>query len=482
MVSIGLLAAAAAARGEEPARRPPNVLFIVIDDLNDWVGYLGGHPASRTPNLDRLARRGLRFTHAYASAPLCNPSRTAVLSGRRPSSTGVYSNAVDSRTVIDPASMMTARFREAGYYVAGAGKIAHDERVSDWDEFYKASSKSRGPQAEADGEREKEGSTLLGSGPTDRDASEMADYRNTSWILERLDQPRDRPFFLALGLHKPHLEWDVPRRHYDQFPPDAIELPPYREDDLEDLPEAGVRMAKARKEADVERARAASRGPLESDHELIVGAGAWKRSLQGYLAAISFMDDNLGRVVDALERTPHRDHTIVVLWSDHGWHLGEKHHWRKSTLWEEATRAPVIWIVPGMTRPDTVCDRTVDHMSIQPTLLDLAGIPIPEHVEGTSIRPLLENPAAPWDRPAVTTHLQGNHAVRSERWRYIRYADGGEELYHETVDPSEWTNLAGKPELEAVKRDLARWLPTTDAPPVARSRSVESFDGRPRKP
>ena len=241
---------------------------------------------------------------------------------------------------------------------------------------------------------------------------------------------------------------------------DSIQLPPYREDDLEDVPAAGVRIARARKEAAVERARATDSGQnLESDHDAIVRTGAWKRSIQGYLAAIAFMDENLGRLVDAIESSPRRDDTIVVLWSDHGWHLGEKHHWRKSTLWEEATRAPMVWIVPGLTRPDTVCDRTVDHMSIQPTLLDLAGIAVPAHVEGVSIRTLLENPTAPWDRPAVTTHLQGNHSARTERWRYIRYADGSEELDDERADPNEWMNLAAKPDLAAVKIELARWLP-----------------------
>jgi arylsulfatase A-like enzyme len=431
----------------------------------------------------------VRFTHAYAAAPLCNPSRTAVLSGRRPSSTGVYSNAFGARRVVDPALLLTTRFREAGYFVAGAGKVLHEDHASDWDEYYRYSARDRSGEKQGDEEKERRNAeaaaedekedTLLASEPSDGDDTTLPDYHHVSWAIERLEQHHDRPFFLAVGLHKPHLRWDVPRRYYDRFPLESIELPPYREDDLDDLPAAGVRIARARKEADVERARASGSGePLESDHDVIVRTGAWKRSIQGYLAAIAFMDENLGRLVDALERSPRRDDTIVVLWSDNGWHLGEKHHWRKSTLWEEATRVPLVWIVPGLTRPESVCDRAVDLMSIHPTLLDLAGIAIPPHVEGTSIRPLLADPAVPWDRPAVTTHLQGNHAVRTERWRYIRYADGGEELYDEAADPNEWTNLAAKPELASVKNDLARWLPAVNEPPVNSERRHSSVSAR----
>jgi arylsulfatase A-like enzyme len=206
------------------------------------------------------------------------------------------------------------------------------------------------------------------------------------------------------------------------------------------------------------------------DHAAMLKAGRWKHAVQGYLAAISFCDAMVGRLIDGLDRSPYKDNTLVVLWGDHGWHLGEKLHWRKSTLWEEATRAPLIWVVPGLTRAGGVCRRTVDFMSVYPTLTDLCGLPTPRHVEGESIRPLLANPDAPWDRPARTTFLFNNHAVRTEKWRYIRYHDGGEELYDETRDPLEWTNLAGKREYAAVKKDLARWLPKVNAPPPAKPR------------
>ncbi len=186
--------------------------------------------------------------------------------------------------------------------------------------------------------------------------------------------------------------------------------------------------------------------------------------MQSYLAAITFCDAMIGRLLDGFDKSPYASNTIIVLWGDHGWHLGEKQHWRKFALWEEATRAPLIFVVPGVTKPAGVCARTVDFMSIYPTLTDLCGLPTPSHVEGKSIRRLLEDPLAAWDQPAITTHGYKNHAVRTEAWRYIRYADGGEELYDETKDPREWVNLAGKSELATVKSDLAHWLPTSNAP------------------
>jgi arylsulfatase A-like enzyme len=198
------------------------------------------------------------------------------------------------------------------------------------------------------------------------------------------------------------------------------------------------------------------------DHAEMLKSGRWKEAVQAYLATIAYTDMNIGRLLEALDKSAHRDNTIIVFWGDHGWHLGEKEHWRKFALWEEATRAPLIWVAPGVTRAGGVCERTVDFLSIYPTLCDLTGIPIPKHVEGVSIRPLLADPKAAWDRPALTTHGQGNHAVRSEKWRYIRYADGSEELYDEGKDPYEWTNLASKQELAEVKKDLARSLPAKE--------------------
>jgi arylsulfatase A-like enzyme len=186
--------------------------------------------------------------------------------------------------------------------------------------------------------------------------------------------------------------------------------------------------------------------------------------VQGYLASIAYVDAQIGLVLDALEKSPHRDNTIVVLLSDHGWHLGEKEHFGKDTLWEEATRAPFIWVAPGVTQPGSRCDATVEFLSLYPTLCDLAGLAKPDFLEGVSIRPLLANPQAEWTRPALSTYGFNNHSVRSLQYRYTRYANGDEELYDEKADPYEWTNLAGKPELESVKVDLAKWMPKINKP------------------
>ena len=423
----------------------PNVLFIVIDDLNDWVGYLGGNPQSVTPNLDRIARRGVRFTRAFTPVPVCNGARTAVLSGMRPSTTGVYGNTTDWRPLVPEPKTLTAQFRNAGYWVGGTGKVPHFLRKSDWDVYIKS----------PDGFQKKRGDPLH-SGPAANDVPDdaMLDHRNVSWAIEQLQSSREKPFFLAVGLAKPHQPWNVPRSYYDRFPLDSIALPPYLATDLDDVPPEGIRLSRIPDRPDTE----------ESDHETILREGRWKEGIQGYLAAIAFMDAQLGRLIDALEKSQHNDDTIVVLWGDNGFHLGEKLHWRKQTLWEESTRVAYTIAAPGVTRPDTVCDRPVDLMSLYPTLMDLAGLPTPSHVEGVSVRPLLVKPKASWDRAALSTFQFKNHAVRTGRWRYIRYFDGTEELYDENKDPNEWTNLAARPRMASVKRDLAAFLPKTDAP------------------
>ncbi len=209
------------------------------------------------------------------------------------------------------------------------------------------------------------------------------------------------------------------------------------------------------------------------DHAAMLKSGRWKEAVQGYLAAIAYCDAQIGRLLDAYENSPRKDDTILVFWGDHGWHLGEKEHWRKFALWEEATRMPYIWVVPGVTRPGGVCNRTVDLMSVYPTLCDLAGISLPRNVQGEDIRPLLVDPSASWERPAITTFHRNNHAVRTERWRYIHYADGGEELYDHDRDPYEWTNLAADPAHADVKRSLAKLMPTDNRPELPRGRGAE---------
>ncbi len=440
------------------AASKPNVLFIAIDDLRDWVGYLG-YAQVKTPNLDRLAARGVSFTHSYCAAPVCNPSRTALMSGLRPSTTGVYSNSTDWRTVIPDVTTIPLHFRANGYYAAGAGKIYHDSyrRPTDWDDYLPAGAmeaddvenpgKGKGRKAakSAASDAPNDGVGGIKFKPLNCEDKDMVDYVSVSYCLKQLAAPHDKPLFLACGIHKPHMPWDVPKKYYDMYPLDKIELPKVLENDLADIPPAGVAMAKP-----------------QGDHAAIVKSGRWKEAVQGYLAAITFCDAMVGRLLDGFDKSPYKDNTIICLWSDHGWHLGEKEHWRKFALWEEATRAPFLMVVPGLTKPGGVCQRTTDYMNIYPTLCDLCGLPTPKHVEGVSIRPLLENPAAPWTRLAQTTHGYKNHAVRSEDWRYIRYADGSEELYNEQLDPLEWTNLAKDEHYAGTKAELAKSMPQSD--------------------
>jgi arylsulfatase A-like enzyme len=439
---------APAALAEVPHK--PNVLFIAVDDLRDWVGYLGRNPQAITPNIDRLAARGVRFTRSYCAAPSCNPSRAALMSGLRPFTSGVYDNVNDWRTVISPELTLPTAFRKAGYFVCGAGKIYHENfrRRTEWDDYLMGEGREPGPKGNS-------GVGGIKFAPLDCKDEDLREWKITGYAIEQLQKKHDRPFFLACGLHKPHMPWNVPRKYYDMHPLEKIQLPPHRPNDLDDVPPSGLKMAMP-----------------EGDHRAILHSGRWKDAVQGYLAAITYCDAMIGRLLDAFDKSAYRDNTIIVFWSDHGWHLGEKEHWRKFALWEEATRAPLIWVVPGLTRPNGVCERTVDLMTLYPTLTDLCGIPTPKHVEGKSIRALLEKPDAGWEQPVLTTFGFKNHAVRDEGWRYIRYANGDEELYDETRDPNEWTNLAGKPEFAAKKAELARFLPAKNQPEI----------GTPKKP
>jgi arylsulfatase A-like enzyme len=383
------------------------------------------------------------------------------MSGMRASTTAVYENNVDFRPLIPPEKMLTATFRQAGYYVHGSGKIYHEayRRPTEWDHYLeKEGGYPRVPAGQSDG---------VGGikfAPLDCNDNQIPDWAIADYGIASLQKKHDKPFFLAVGFHKPHMPWNVPRKWFDLFPLESIKLPPYLEDDLKDLPSAGVRMAHP-----------------ETDHEPMLKSGRWKEAIQAYLATIAYCDMNLGRLLDAFEQSAYRDNTIICLWGDHGWHLGEKHHWRKFSLWEEATRSPYMWVVPGLTKPNTICDRPVDFMSIFPTLTDLCGIPTPGNNEGVSIKALLANPQARWELPAVTTYRFRNHTVRTPEWRYIRYANGDEELYDEVRDPNEWTNLAARPEFAARKAELAKYLPKSDAPDIHGADRVEKKGGGRRK-
>jgi len=424
----------------------PNVLFIAVDDLNDWIGCLGGHPDTKTPNLDRLAARGVNFTRAYCAAPACNPSRAALLTGRRPSTSGVYHNNQPWRPVMRDVVTMPQYFMRHGYRVVGGGKIFHNSfnDPPSWEVWQPAGPFPEPSRVPYNGIPN---TAHFDWGPVAADDPAMGDHVTVDWAIAELNRPHDKPLFLACGLIRPHLPWYVPQKYFDLFPLTKVTLPTILENDLDDVPPAGVRMAKP-----------------EGDHAKVIAHNQYRQAVQGYLASIAYADMEIGRLLDALDHSPLAKNTIVVLWGDHGWHLGEKHHWRKFALWEEATRVPLMIVAPGLTRPGSVSGRTVNLMDLYPTLADLCGLPIDPAWEGRSLRPLLAQPDAAWDFPSITTHGRNNHAVRSERWRYIRYADGSEELYDHDADPLEWKNLAGDPQLAGVKQELARWLPSVNAP------------------
>jgi len=270
-------------------------------------------------------------------------------------------------------------------------------------------------------------------------------------VAQHLSKRHDKPLFLAYGLAKPHLPWFVPKKYFELYPLDKIQLPIVKEDDLDDIPEAGRKMALQNK-----------------DHQRITQSESWKKAVQAYLASITFADAMVGRILRALETSPNATDTTVMLWSDHGWHLGEKRHWRKFTLWERSTRNILMVNSPGLTKPRGVCDRTVSMLDLYPTLNEISGLSAPAGLAGTSLVPLLKNPKAPYDKPAITTYGFGNHAVRTSTMRYIRYNDGGEELYDRPKDPNEWTNLAAQPAYAARKADLVKFLPAYDAPEAPR--------------
>lgn len=420
----------------------PNVLFIAVDDLNSWVTHLGGHPQAITPNIDRLAERGITFENAFCAVPACEPSRAALMSGQRPWSTGAYLNGDEWMEIFEPGQSLSSRFKEAGYHTVGAGKVHHggEHFESEWTQYMDSSGlENHGGVPKQQGYHE----PLV----MDIKDEDIADWHTVNWCIEQMNTRSNKPKFIAAGLNKPHLPFAPPKKYYDAFPLDGIQLPPYRDDDLDDLSDAGRKMALH-----------------NNDFARFQENGRWKSAIRSYLATCAYTDMNIGRLLDGLDNSPIADNTIIVLWGDHGWSLGEKNHFRKFALWEEPTQMPYIWVVPGMTQAGIRSTRPIDLMSVYPTLCELAGLKLPNKIDGVSIVPLLRDPQQFWETPAITTHGRGNHTVRSERWRYIQYADGTEELYDHTVDPNEWTNLATNANYDAIKKRLGLWLPEEEVP------------------
>ena len=384
------------------------------------------------------------------------------MTGRHPAKSGMYSNYQDWRKAMPGVVTMGEHFRQHGYFSAGAGKIFHYTQVAPkcWDDYFPSIEK---PMPEH--HYPKPGGTVnmpkfpgmygdFDWSPIPIDDDATGDAKSVGWICNQLSRAHDKPFFLACGIYRPHLPWYVPQKYFDQHPLESVQLPKLLAHDLDDLGERGRDIA--------------SRGG--GYHQHVVAAGQWKKAVQGYLASISFADAMLGRLLDALENSPHRDNTIVVVWSDHGWQLGEKSHWRKFALWENVARCVLMIKVPKGNKvlpagtKGTSCERVTSLIDIYPTLIELCGLRERPGIDGRSLVPLLREPKTEWNVPALTTYDFSEFSVRDERWRYIRYIDDTEELYDHDNDPEEWKNLAADPEFAEVKARLAGYIPEDPAP------------------
>jgi iduronate 2-sulfatase len=432
------------------AAQRPNFLIIAIDDLNDWVGVMGGHPNAITPNIDRLARRGALFTNAHCAAPLCGPTRAALLTGLRPSTTGLYghnSHTTIGRNQVAKTTRLLPRYLSGhGYRTLSTGKIFHNgSPAAVFDETGVAKT-NFGPNPKHKLAYQGKG-TSTDWGPFPARDEDMPDSRSADWAVARLAAKQPEPFAMFVGFVRPHVPWHVPQKWFDLHPLDRVKLPPHHENEQAGLPATALRFADL---------------PMMPKLDWMKQEQRWEKSVQAYLASTTFADHCVGRVLEALERSAHRDNTVVILFSDHGYHLGEKGLWSKHVLWERATRIPLIVVRPGENKPREI-KRPVNHIDLYPTILELAGLPSNKLNEGRSLVPLLDDPAAPGFDASLTTHGRGNHAVRSDRWRYIRYADGTEELYDHDNDPNEWTDLVPTGQHAAVIETLRKFLPAREA-------------------
>ena len=451
---------------KDSQKKRPNVLMIAVDDMRDWVGYLDACPAEvKTPNIDRIAAGGTAFTRAYTASSVCCPSRAAVLTGQMPSTSGIYRNEQFWKPNAPDIYSIPSYFRKHGYIAVGAGKLFHHvpghNPPGEWDAYYRNRfldnawayakcnympftpkaptpkgfpySGIRFPFAENDW------------GVLPKPEAKYDDTMVFQYGIDFLGKKHNRPFFLACGTFRPHMPWYVPRKYFDMYPLESIKFPATRKNDLDDVPAGGQKMARAKR----------------NTLNMVRKKGKWAEAVQAYLASISYADAQVGRLIDALKSSEYADNTIVIFWSDHGWHFGEKEHWHKCTLWEVATRVPFAVSSPNHGAPRQKCDRPVSLVDIFPTLIDLCDLPPlrDQKLDGISLKPLIENPEAAREKPAVTELYRGNAAVRTERYRYIRYADGAEELYDHRNDPNEWNNIASRPESKEVIRSLAKHLP-----------------------
>jgi arylsulfatase A-like enzyme len=448
------------------AQQKPNILFIAIDDLNDYVGCMRGGIEALSPNIDRLASRGTLFTNAHCQAPICGPSRASIMTGLHPFTSGNYQQVDDlnikkGNATVAQSVFMPDYFEQYGYKTMGVGKIYHNaDKANTFDE-YGGGFDWFGPKPK---ERfhydphkmpEKIGHTATDWGPYPEHDSMMTDYKSAAWAVEKLHQDHQDPFFLAVGFVRPHVPWYAPQKWFDMFPVDEIDTPPYLPNDFEDIPLMGYRVAEV---------------PMMPTTEELIASGEWKDVIQAYLACIAFVDAQVGKVLDALENSKYADNTIVVLWADHGYHLGEKNRFAKQALWERDTRTILIFKEPGQAQGQRVA-APVQLVDLYPTLTDLANLPDYEMAGGRSLSPLLHDPEAEWPYPALSFYGIGNVVVRDRQFRLIQYEDGSRELYDISNDPNEWVNLAYMDDYRDTIRKLSSWIPEKWAPASKHSSS-----------
>lgn len=447
------------AEAQEATR--PNVLFIAVDDLNTMIGAMQPESGAHTPNMDRLAERGMLFTNAHCNAPLCGPSRASLMTGLRPSTTGIYGMIPDDEiregvAATDSIIFLPEYFGQHGYHTMGIGKLFHHHAPEGVFAESGGREKGFGPYSAErfvwDGhgtsDRSRYGKTSTDWGAFPAADSLMPDHRAAAWAVERIGRTYDQPFFLAVGFQRPHVPLYVPQKWFDLHPLENIKLPPYRSDDLADIPAVGHQLNDL---------------PMMPTTEWARSSAEWPKIVQAYLACVSFVDHQVGRVLDALDASPYADNTVIVLWSDHGYRLGEKGTFAKHALWNVATQVPLMFAGPGVTVGED--DHPVELLDVFPTLTSLCGLPAYSRNEGVPLFNPDDAQALQTDKESVATTTFGkqNHTVRTARYRYIRYEDGGEELYDHRQDPEEFFNRADDPSLAEVKAELAERLPNRNA-------------------
>jgi len=416
-----------------------------------------GFPGVKTPNLEKFAQTALNFTKAYCAAPVCNPSRAALLSGIAPYKSGIYDNIdeISTSKIILNAAFLPEHFKANGYETLTRGKIFHttpskDRYAAMWDKDSGKGNYGPTPQVKNIPPTVKVPGNFNYQPWTGPD-SDHPDNVTAETAINWLKQKHDKPFFIAAGLYKPHNPWTAPKEFFDMYALEDIKLPPMLANDWDDLPPVAKKWAA---------------NPV--NFEALKGTGQWEAVVRSYLACITFMDWNLGRIISTLDNSPYKNNTIVCVFADNGFHLGEKKHFAKYALWEKTTHILFMWQVLSLTKPRQVCEKPVNLLDIYPTLTELCKLPLPtQQLDGRSIVKLLANPAGSWEYPSVTTYQPGNQTLRDEKYRYIRYQDGGEELYDEVNDPNEWYNLAADPKMQKVLLSFRHKLVNNFVPPAS---------------